>query len=96
MLNTGAAFDRATLAFWVALIALTAARIWALFHNPVGLYFDEAQYWSWSRSFDWGYFTKPPMVAWVIAAKASQPGISKPRDFASSSDNIAVRTARSI
>jgi 4-amino-4-deoxy-L-arabinose transferase-like glycosyltransferase len=68
MLNTGAAFDRATLAFWVVLIALTAARIWALFHNPVGLYFDEAQYWSWSRSFDWGYFTKPPLVAWVIAA----------------------------
>jgi 4-amino-4-deoxy-L-arabinose transferase-like glycosyltransferase len=63
-----AAFDRATLAFLVALIALTGVRIWALFHNPIGLYFDEAQYWMWSRSLEWGYFTKPPMVAWVIAA----------------------------
>lgn len=68
MLRTGAAFDRATLAFAVVLIALTAGRIWALFHNPVGLYFDEAQYWMWSRTLEWGYFTKPPLVAWVIAA----------------------------
>jgi len=66
-----AAFDRATLAFLAVLIALTAARIWALFHNPIGLYFDEAQYWMWSRSLEWGYFTKPPMVAWVIWATTS-------------------------
>jgi len=71
MLTTGAAFDRATLVFGVVLIALTAGRIWALFHNPVGLYFDEAQYWMWSRTFDWGYFTKPPLVAWVIGATTS-------------------------
>ena len=64
---TRAAFDRATLAFAAVLLALTGARIWALFHNPVGLYYDEAQYWMWSRTFDWGYFTKPPLVAWVIA-----------------------------
>ncbi|HRP11283.1 MAG TPA: glycosyltransferase family 39 protein, partial [Terricaulis sp.] len=25
----------------------------------------------WSRTFDWGYFTKPPMVAWAIAATTS-------------------------
>jgi hypothetical protein len=68
MQTTGAAFDRATLAFAVVLIALTAARIAALHYNPLGLDTDEAQYWLWSRSFDWGYFTKPPLVAWVIAA----------------------------
>ncbi len=63
-----AAFDRATLAFAAVLLALTGARIWALFHNPLGLYFDEAQYWVWSHTLEWGYFTKPPLVAWVIAA----------------------------
>ena len=61
-----AAFDRATLAFLFVLIAITAARIVALFYIPLGLYFDEAQYWMWSRTFDWGYFTKPPLIAWVI------------------------------
>lgn len=63
-----AAFDRATLAFLAVLVLVTWLRIEALRINPLGLYFDEAQYWMWSRSFEWGYFTKPPMIAWVIGA----------------------------
>lgn len=62
------AMDRATLAFAAVLIAFTWARIEALRLNPLDLYFDEAQYWAWSRTLDWGYFTKPPLVAWAIAA----------------------------
>lgn len=27
---------------------------------------DEAQYWSWSQALDWGYFSKPPAIAWQI------------------------------
>ena len=27
---------------------------------------DEAQYWTWSRELAFGYFSKPPMIAWVI------------------------------
>jgi len=69
-----AAFDRATLAFLAVLIAVTAARIVVLFDNPIGLYFDEAQYWMWSRSFEWGYFTKPPLVAWVIGLTTALTG----------------------
>lgn len=45
-------------------IALT--RIIALGHNMLDLLPDEAQYWSWSRHLDFGYFSKPPMVAWLI------------------------------
>lgn len=63
-----AAFDRATLAFLAVLIAITALRVYMLQINPLGLYFDEAQYWAWSRTFDWGYFSKPPLIAWTIAA----------------------------
>ena len=74
MTTIRAAFDRATLAFLAVLIALTAVRIWALLESPLGLYFDEAQYWMWSRSFDWGYFSKPPMVAWVIGATTALMG----------------------
>ena len=45
---------------------LTAARLVALFATPLELYPDEAQYWLWSRTLDWGYFSKPPMIAWTI------------------------------
>ncbi|OQW63958.1 MAG: hypothetical protein A4S17_00140 [Proteobacteria bacterium HN_bin10] len=69
-----AAFDSATLAFLAVLIAVTGARIYGLFHDPIGLYFDEAQYWMWSRTFDWGYFTKPPLVAWVIGLTTAATG----------------------
>ncbi len=68
MTSARAVFDRATLAFAALLIIVICGRIWALQINPLDLYFDEAQYWMWSRSLEWGYFTKPPMVAWAIAA----------------------------
>lgn len=29
---------------------------------------DEAHYWDWSRHLDWSYYSKGPLVAWVIAA----------------------------
>ncbi len=63
-----AAFDRATLAFIGVLVIATWLRIEALRVSPIGLGVDEAQYWLWSRTLEWGYFTKPPLVAWVIAA----------------------------
>ena len=30
------------------------------------LSFDEAQYYNWSQNLDWGYYSKPPMLAWII------------------------------
>ena len=29
---------------------------------------DEAYYFAWSRTIDWGYWTKPPLIAWTIGA----------------------------
>ena len=29
---------------------------------------DEAQYWTWSQALDWGYYSKPPGIAWQIKA----------------------------
>jgi 4-amino-4-deoxy-L-arabinose transferase-like glycosyltransferase len=49
-------------------VLLTAARLAAIRLSPLQLYPDEAQYWLWSRHLDLGYFTKPPLVAWLIAA----------------------------
>ena len=47
---------------------ITAVRIAGLFASPVELYPEEAQYWLWSRHLAFGYYSKPPMVAWAIWA----------------------------
>ena len=51
--------------------ALLVFRMSALFISPLGLHGDEAQYWAWSKNLDWGYFTKPPLIAWVIWSTTS-------------------------
>ncbi len=53
--------------FWcvTALLVITIARILYLPFAP-GLFFDEAQYWTWSKAMDFGFYSKPPMVAaWI-------------------------------
>jgi hypothetical protein len=27
---------------------------------------DESYYWDWGRQLDWGYFSKPPMIGWIM------------------------------
>jgi hypothetical protein len=34
--------------------------------SGIGLGPDEAQYWTWSQQLDWGYYSKPPGIAWEI------------------------------
>ncbi len=48
------------------LLALLAARLIANVFALTDLVFNEAQYWSWSRELDFGYFSKPPLLAWLI------------------------------
>lgn len=55
---------------------LLAIRTAALFINPGSLYADETQYWLWSRELDWGYYSKPPMIAWLIALSTAVFGDS--------------------
>lgn len=38
-----------------------------LLSSNIALVGDESYYWDWSRQLDWCYFSKPPMVAWLIA-----------------------------
>jgi 4-amino-4-deoxy-L-arabinose transferase-like glycosyltransferase len=42
--------------------------LWILAASPMGLSPDEAQYWTWSQALDWGYYSKPPGIAWQIWA----------------------------
>jgi 4-amino-4-deoxy-L-arabinose transferase-like glycosyltransferase len=45
---------------------VTLVRLIVLFATPLQLYPDEAQYWWWAQAPDWGYFSKPPLIAWAI------------------------------
>ncbi|MBY0430213.1 MAG: glycosyltransferase family 39 protein [Rhodospirillales bacterium] len=56
------------------LAALTLWRLAVLADHAPNLSFDEAQYWLWSRHPAFGYFSKPPMVAWLIAAATALCG----------------------
>jgi 4-amino-4-deoxy-L-arabinose transferase-like glycosyltransferase len=57
---------------WLAIVTLY--RMWVLPRLGITLYVDEAQYWTWSQQLDWGYFSKPPVIAWLIAASTSWLG----------------------
>lgn len=52
-------------------ILLLAWRLASLCWTPGELIPDEAYYWDWSRQLDGGYYSKPPLVAWIIAASTS-------------------------
>lgn len=55
-------------------VAVTLARIAILAVSASELSFDEAQYWAWSRDPAFGYFTKPPMIAWAMALEEAVCG----------------------
>ncbi len=58
-------------------ILVTVWRIQSLFGLSLDLSFDEAQYWLWSLKPAFGYYSKPPMVAWAIALSTSLCGDSE-------------------
>ncbi len=57
-------WDRRVVFFLLALFIWRILYIWAA---PIELSPDEAYYWEWSRRLAWGYYSKPPMVAWIMA-----------------------------
>lgn len=63
---------------WIILSALAGVllilRYGILLATDLSLHGDEAQYWTWSRDFAFGYYSKPPMIAWVIGAATSVCG----------------------
>lgn len=64
-------------AFWqehcglcAALIILvtTAVRTWFVWSGQLDLVQDEAQYWDWIRRPQWSYYSKGPLISWLITA----------------------------
>lgn len=52
----------------LVLLVLLVIRLGLILLSDLELYADEAQYWRWSRTVELGYYSKPPMIAWVIGA----------------------------
>ena len=52
----------------VLVTLLMAWRVAILLSDAIPVSFDEAQYWGWSKDLAFGYYSKPPLLAWAIAA----------------------------
>lgn len=48
------------------ILAKAALMILTINYSEIGLGPDEAQYWTWSQDLNWGYYSKPPGIAWQI------------------------------
>lgn len=59
------------------LAALLTWRFLAARDAGLGLSVDEAQYFLWSLTPAWGYFSKPPLIAWTIALTTTVCGDSE-------------------
>jgi hypothetical protein len=63
-----------------ALLALNFFSSWHYLTHacPIDLSGDEAQYWDWSRNLDLAYYSKPPMVAFIIRGSCALLGNTMP------------------
>ncbi|HXX58886.1 MAG TPA: glycosyltransferase family 39 protein [Thermodesulfovibrionales bacterium] len=55
-----------TTVLFVFLLGLSIFRIYYILHGPLDLSPDEAHYWEWSRRPDLSYYSKGPMIAYLI------------------------------
>ena len=77
MAANSSAADRFSQLAIVIIAGLLAVRIVLALFSPLELYADEAQYWRWGESLEWGYYSKPPMIAWMIHASSALLGDSE-------------------
>lgn len=54
--------------------ALTLYRVVLLWFNRMDLFVDEAQYWLWGQELAFGYYSKPPLIGWLIRAVTNLSG----------------------
>lgn len=62
---------------WLLIAAATVAHLVQLSLFSFPLFGDEAQYWTWAQQPDFGYYSKPPVVAWSIAVTTGVFGDSE-------------------
>lgn len=63
----------------LALVAAVTALRWLLLaYDGTDLFVDEVQYWLWGQHFAFGYYSKPPLIAWVIGGVTWAAGSDGP------------------
>lgn len=67
----------AGLVLLLIVLVVTIYRAWIVATNGLNFYLDEAQYWYWAQNMDWGFYSKPPVIAAIIAATTSVCGDSE-------------------
>ena len=62
---------RPTLTAGLAILLVVLVRLVVVILSPAEIGPDEAQYWRWSHELSFGYYSKPPLIAWAIAASTT-------------------------
>src|SRR4029078_7333905 len=55
--------------FALGLRAVALVTLWRgalLPFDSADLFVDDAQYWFWGRELAWGYYSKPPLIGWLL------------------------------
>jgi hypothetical protein len=59
---------------YLVILAFAIVNALYLLVSPLDLSPDEAHYWDWSRRLDWSYYSKGPLVAWIIRGSCALLG----------------------
>lgn len=68
--------DATRLAAFAAVFAIILFRILLVAFDRTELSTDEAQYWFWGQSFEFGAYSKPPLIGWILRASTELLGQS--------------------
>jgi 4-amino-4-deoxy-L-arabinose transferase-like glycosyltransferase len=58
-------------AFRLGLAGIALVTLWRVALLPfdsADLFVDDAQYWFWGQELAWGYYSKPPLIGWILRA----------------------------
>ncbi len=53
----------------LGLVGIGLVTLWRVVWLPfdaADLFVDDAQYWFWGQELAWGYYSKPPLIAWLL------------------------------
>ena len=64
-----------------ALAGIALVTLWRVALLPfdrADLFVDDAQYWFWGQELAWGYYSKPPLIAWILRLSTAIGGSTMP------------------